>query len=48
MTHGASTAFPYGLHNIVQIVKCHTVRRFRPPPANDKFVGMADYIEESI
>jgi hypothetical protein len=41
-------AFPHGLRNTTQIIKRHTTQRFCPPPSNDEFVGMADYIEESI
>jgi hypothetical protein len=48
LTQGSSIAFPYGLRNTAQIVEHHMVRRFCPPPINDKFVGMADYIVKSI
>jgi hypothetical protein len=45
MTQGASTVFPYGLRNAAQIVERHMARCFR---TNDEFVGMANYIVESI
>jgi hypothetical protein len=48
LTQGASMAFPYGLRNTTQIIECHTMQHFRSPPANDEFVGMANYVEESI
>jgi hypothetical protein len=48
LTQGASTAFAHGLRNTAQIIKRHTTQRFCSPPANDEFVGMADYIEEAI
>jgi hypothetical protein len=41
-------SFPYSLRNAAQIIEHHMVRRFRLPPANNEFVGMADYIKESI
>jgi hypothetical protein len=39
--------FPYGLRSAAQIVERHMARCFRPPPMNEEFVGMANYIEES-
>jgi hypothetical protein len=40
--------FPYGLCNTAQIVEHHMARRFCPPPTNDEFLGVADYIIELI
>jgi hypothetical protein len=48
LTQGASTAFPYGLRSAAQIVEHHMARCFCPPPVNEEFVGMANYIAESI
>jgi hypothetical protein len=40
--------FSYGLRNTAQIVERHMAQRFCLPTTNDEFMGMADYIMESI
>jgi hypothetical protein len=42
------TAFPYSLRNAAQIVERHVAQLSSPTPANDEFVGMADFSVESI
>jgi hypothetical protein len=46
-TQGASTVFPYGLRNTAQNVERHVARLSSPLPANDEFMGMADFSVES-
>jgi hypothetical protein len=41
-------AFPYGFRNTAQIIERHVARLSSSLPANDVFVGMADYFVESI
>jgi hypothetical protein len=44
----APTTFPFGLHNATGTVGHLTAQRMHPPPTNDEFVEMADYVTESF
>lgn len=48
LTRSASTVFPFGLRNAVGTIGCLTAQRMHPPPTDDEFVGMADYVMEWI
>jgi hypothetical protein len=44
----APTMFPFSLHNAAGTVGHLTVQCMHPPPANDEFVGMVDYVTKSF
>ena len=48
LTQDAPTAFPFGLRNAARTVGHLMVQRMHPPPTDDEFVGMADYVAESF
>ena len=48
LTRDAPTAFPFGVRNAARTVGHLTVQRMCPPPTDDEFVGMADYVVESF
>ena len=47
-TRDTPTAFSFGLCNAARTVGHLMVQRMYPPPTNDEFVGMADYVMESF
>jgi hypothetical protein len=44
----ASMTLPFGLCNAVAAFVLHIAQRMCPPPVDNKFVGMADYLVEPI
>ena len=48
LSRDALTAFPFGLRNAMRTAGHLAVQRMYPPPTDDEFVGMADYIVESF
>ena len=48
LTWDAPTTFPLGLRNAVRTIGHLTVQRMCPPPTDDEFVGMANYVMESF
>ena len=48
LTRDASTTFSFGLRNAARTVGHLMVQRMHPPPTDDKFMGMDDYIAESF
>ena len=48
LTRDASIAFLFGLRNAMRTVGHLMVQRMGPPPTDDEFMGMADYIVESF
>jgi hypothetical protein len=48
LTRNAPTSFLFGLCNVAGTVDHLTAQRMRPPPTDDEFVGMADYVTESF
>ena len=40
--------FPFGLRNVTRTVGHLVVQRMYPPPTDDEFVGMTDYVVESF
>jgi len=47
-TQDASIAFLFGLRNAARIVGHLVVQHMYPPPMDDEFMGMADYVVESF
>jgi hypothetical protein len=48
LTRSTPTAFPFRLRNAAGTIGCLTAQRMHPPPTDDEFVGMADYVVEWI
>jgi hypothetical protein len=48
LTQNAPTAFLFGLCNAAGTVSHCTAQPMHPPPANDEFIEMADYVTESF
>jgi hypothetical protein len=48
LTQNAPIVFPFGLRNAAGMVGHLTAQRMHPPPLNDEFVGMVEYITESF
>ena len=47
LTWDSPTAFPFSLRNATETIGNLTVQCMRSPPADNEFVGMADYVTES-
>ena len=48
ITWDAPIVFLFGLHNAARTVGHLVVQCMYPPPIDDEFVGMADYVAESF
>ena len=48
LIRSAPTALPFGLHNTTETVGHLVAQRMPPSPANDEFMRMTKYIEESF
>jgi hypothetical protein len=48
LTQNASMALLFSLRNTTMVVDRHIAQRMCSPPADNEFIGMADYLMESI
>jgi hypothetical protein len=48
LSRDALPAFSFGLRNAVETIASFMAQCLRPPPTSGEFIGMADYIVDSI